>query len=349
MKKVSHHPLSRIPAAIIIVALTALLGFRAVAADPPSLRPGSAAVRAAVDLHRATGCSHIHGFNYQPSWGSNGLEVWGDDFDVARYRTELSRGNEYFPGFNTVRIWLSWSAYLAGPEAFMERFKQAVDVCGELDLLVVPVIFNRWTGNPSWDEVTEAELRSDFDTVFAPYVNDLVTSMKGDRWILAWDLCNEPPLVAGEVDWLGRIQRRVKQVDPQALTCIGTVTVEQTRAVASLQDILTPHLYNQFLPRIAEYSQLAHEAGKPMMSTECCWGSLDDADRVRRIVENLSVLRQRKIGFFPHALQESRVADLHRPQYGPVGDPGYMAFVQMDGSLRPGHEIYNEFTKPVPP
>jgi hypothetical protein len=46
----------------------------------------------------------------------------------------------------------------------------------------------------------------------------------------------------------------------------------------------------------------------------CCWGSLDDGVRVKRIRDELGALQKYKIGFFPHALYESYVADLHRPQ-----------------------------------
>ena len=45
----------------------------------------------------------------------------------------------------------------------------------------------------------------------------------------------------------------------------------------------------------------------------------------------------------PHALQESLVDDLHRPQYGVISSASSMHFVTMDGSLRPGHEVYNRF------
>ena len=33
----------------------------------------------------------------------------------------------------------------------------------------------------------------------------------------------------------------------------------------------------------------------------------------------------------------------HRPEDGPLGKAGYMAFIEADGSLRPGHGVFNEF------
>ena len=45
----------------------------------------------------------------------------------------------------------------------------------------------------------------------------------------------------------------------------------------------------------------------------------------------------------PHALHESLVGDLHRAQYGVLSSASSMHFIAMDGSLRPGHEVYNTF------
>lgn len=223
------------------------------AAPAKGLSAAAKTVRDKINLKASDGCSHIYGFNYQPSWGSNGVTVWGDKFDPKKYREELASGKKYFPKMNAVRIWLSWSAYRADPARLVRQFQQAVEICGELDLLVVPVMFNRWVGNPVWDVVADPEMAADFDATFVPYIRDLVGPLKGDSRILAWDLCNEPPLRGGELPWLGNIHKAVKKIDPDAWTCIGTVTVEQTKACAPYQDILTPHLYFGGYPDFGEY------------------------------------------------------------------------------------------------
>jgi len=35
--------------------------------------------------------------------------------------------------------------------------------------------------------------------------------------------------------------------------------------------------------------------------------------------------------------------DAHRPEFGPLGPPGNLSFIEADGSLRSGHEVFNEF------
>jgi hypothetical protein len=54
-------------------------------------------------------------------------------------------------------------------------------------------------------------------------------------------------------------------------------------------------------------------------------------------------LAKRHIGIIPHALHHSLVADLHLPEYGPVGGAGDLRFINADGSLRKGHDVYNQF------
>ena len=83
--------------------------------------------------------------------------------------------------------------------------------------------------------------------------------------------------------------------------------------------------------------------GKPVIATECCWGSNDDAIRVNYIRNDLDLLKKAGIGFLPHGLHHSFVADLHRPISGRNWDTMYMGFIDPNGLIRPGHEIYNEY------
>ena len=57
----------------------------------------------------------------------------------------------------------------------------------------------------------------------------------------------------------------------------------------------------------------------------------------------LSAFRERGLGFVAHLLHHTLVADGHRPEYGPISEAGYMAFIEADGSLRPCHEIFNDY------
>ena len=57
----------------------------------------------------------------------------------------------------------------------------------------------------------------------------------------------------------------------------------------------------------------------------------------------LAQLKKRGIGWLAYVLHHSLIADAHRLEFGPVGGPGNLAFIEADGSLRPGHEIFNAY------
>lgn len=61
--------------------------------------------------------AEINGFNYQPSYGSSGLEIW-QQFDASIVDKELGRGKKYFPGMNAIRLWLSWDAFVREQQRF---------------------------------------------------------------------------------------------------------------------------------------------------------------------------------------------------------------------------------------
>lgn len=341
---------------------------------PKPLSAPARAVSRQIAWDRLDGCAHIRGFNYQPSWGSNGVAIWIDKFDARRFRLELALGKRYFPRFNCVRLWLSWSAYRKTPQQFLRNFDQAIDICNELGLLAIPCLFTRWFGNPPFDPVTPKQyFGADFQGMFGPYLEGVVGAHRGDENILAWDLCNEPKgdpaylqTEAGrcEQQWLKFVHASVKRIDPAAKTCVGTIAGRGWGPYDEpLSDLLTPHIYESSLwkTEVAPTTGLSPEAcfdkairdykadlerrgvNKPILSTETCWGSLDDMKRRDIIRVSLSALCRHRVGFLAHALYTSPVADLHPPELGPVEAPGDMAFIRLDGTLRPGHDVFNEF------
>jgi hypothetical protein len=92
------------------------------------------------------------------------------------------------------------------------------------------------------------------------------------------------------------------------------------------------------------YARVAAQSGKPLLATEVCWGSLDDTRRVEIIRATLSTLRERGIGWLAYVLHHSLVIDAHRPEHGPINEAiGALHFIERDGSLRAGHDVFNDF------
>lgn len=315
--------------------------------------------------------TRVRGFNYQPSYGTSGLELWLR-FNADTIRSELGQGKALFPRFNTVRWWLSWDAFLRDPHLFAAHFETALSIADELDLLVMPVLFNRWHtmaldyGGIYIDHLLSQSVRAK-GKMFAPFMRAVVADHADDPRIFAWDLCNEPfsylcqieqipDIVAAEFRWLESLYQACKQLNAAAPVTVGIHAQHGRQGIEQVEpisDLLSIHPYytgsdqpqekKAFESLLDVYVAFAQEAGKPLLATETCWGSLDDMKRAEIIRYTLGELAKRNIGWLAYLLHHSLIADAHRPEFGPVDSPGNLSFIEADGSLRPGHDVFNEF------
>jgi len=313
--------------------------------------------------------SKIRGFNYQPSYGSNGFELW-QQFDAAVIDRELGQGKKYFPGMNGLRWWLSWDSFLRNPKRYADNFETALTLADKYQCKVMPVLFNRWHdslldyGGIYVDHFLPRASWVQRGTMFDAFLDTIVGGHKNDPRILAWDLCNEPfsyscpPGMYPEIDkaelaWLTGLYKHCKKLGAAAPITGGIHPGVPLEKVESISDLLSIHPYfdhNRPHADKAAYEKsldrdvaFAERVKKPLLATECCWGSLDDQVRVETIRYTLENLKQRKIGWLVYLLHHSLIADAHRPEFGPVGPPEYLGFIEADGSLRKGHEIFNAF------
>ena len=298
----------------------------------------------------------VRGFNYQPSFGRTGVEIWIDRFDAAVVDRELGLGRKHFPGMNTVRLWLSHDAYFKNPTQFAKNFETVLQACTRHQIQAIPTLFNNWHSVPDFGGISTEMINYWFavfggngqasNYVFRPYLETLFKAHAADGRILAWDLCNEPFNNGREVyvAWLRHTYETAKSLGVQQPVGVSIApTLDDLRLVEPFSDVLMIHPY--FASQVAwpALHAFAREKGKSLLATECCWGALDDARRVAIIESDLGSLQAQNVGFLAHALQESYVADLHRPQYGIISSAEYMAFVHMDGSLRAGHDVFNRY------
>lgn len=314
----------------------------------------------------------LRGFNYQPSWGSSGFEIWRN-FDVDRMGHELAVGKAYFPGMQAIRLWLTHDAWVRDPVAFELDFDAALAVAATYDLQVMPVLFNRWHDgaldyggiyidhflpNVSWVQ-NKDQLGAFAEAVVGAHASD-------DR-VFAWDLCNEPfsyscppeeipDIVEAEYAWLARMYDIAKACGAQAPITVGIHAghgLDGIRQIEPISDILSIHPYwtddspphdkAAYEALLDTYVGFAAQVDKPLIATETVWGAVDDDQRVGILRYTLQQLKQRDIGWLVYLLHHSLVADAHRPEYGPLSAPGNLAFIEADGTLRPGHEAFNAF------
>lgn len=298
----------------------------------------------------------VRGFNYQPSFGRNGIEIWIDKFDPAVVDRELRRGRQYFPKMNTVRLWLSHDAFFKDPKQFARNFEATLTSCGKYGIRAIPTLFNNWHSVPDFGGISMEMIDYWFTSfgqkgeapnyLFRPYLEAMFKDHASDPRILAWDLCNEPFNNGVDVylPWLAHTYKLGKDLGAKQPIGVSVgASVGHLELVNSFSDVLMIHPYFATTCDWNALTAFALKNDKALLATECCWGAVDDAKRVEIVRSDLDMLAKQEVGFLVHALHESYVADLHRPQFGPLSSAEYMAFIHMDGSLRAGHDVFNQY------
>jgi hypothetical protein len=337
-------------------------------------------------------CADVHGFNYDGSWGTSGLDLW-QHHDHGTMAVEIARGKRYFPKWNLARWWLSHEAFQRDPERFLANFEAGLTLFAQHDILVMPLLFNRWRdpvcdfgGVPLDHIIPGASVFAGSATdlfayvehpsrgpelvegLFRAYLDAVVGTHVHDPRIFAWDLCNEPlmgpyvedptsPLREGELRWLTWCYQVSKHLGAtQPLTIGNYPSLTALELTEPISDLLSTHPYYMwnrpedtperrasFEASLDAYLDVANRTGKELLASETVWGAIDDEKHIEILRFTLGALKQRDIGFTVHALHHSLVADLHYPEYGPVGISECLHFINADGKLRQGHDVFNEF------
>jgi len=312
--------------------------------------------------------SRLRGFNYQPSYGSSGFELW-QRFDAKVIAEELAQGKRHFQKMSALRWWQSWDSFLRDPKRYARDFETTLQRADNVGCKVMPCLFNRWHdaaldyGGIYIDHFLPRASWVQKDKMFNAYLAALVGGHKDDPRVLAWDLCNEPyayscpresipEIVKAETAWLKAIHEICKGAGAKAPITVG-IPGTSPEIVEPICDVLSIHPYwcqNNPNAKKADYEKsldhvvaFALRTGKPLVASECCWGALDDKVRVDSVRYTLTQLKARNIGWLAYILHHSLIADAHRSEFGPLSGPGNLAFIEADGSLRPGHGVYNEF------
>lgn len=320
--------------------------------------------------------SKVKGFNYQPGFAYNSYEAWRF-FDADTMQREIGRGKRYFPKTNAIRLWLSYDAFRYEEDRQAENFETALKILDGLGLKALPVLFNCWhdgfmdNGGIYINQIVPGSCRcsNGFEVMYDSFVEKIVGAHAKDDRIIAWDICNEPfsygynerfakIVKPYEFSWLEKIYKMCKAAgaaQPLAVSlCMDPF--EDNELVAHISDIAMIHPYYYFCDEdiknksyagyvelLKKYKAFAAAHGKQVLTTEVCWGSLDDLKRAEIVRLSLSAHAECGIGFIVHALNYSHVADLHDAQDGVVGSPGNLAFIDKEGKIRKGHEVFNEF------
>ena len=311
--------------------------------------------------------AEVRGFNYHPSYSINALTDWFM-FDEEIWRRELTNGKEKFPKMNTVRLWLSWNAYCGMQGRFIECLRKAINICRDLGIYVIPCLFNRWhdpmvDGDSVYIDhfLPNSSWLQKFGDPFTDYIDALCEAFGDEEQILVWDICNEPFAYNGdfpmketimkyELEWLQRMADRMRANNVSQPLGVGSTGMQSMEIFGDICDVYLTHLYYRmgetvyFENKVKRFVAESQKNGKPLICSECCWGSVDDKERAELIRVTLSTFQKFGIGFVAHALQYCGCADLHGPDDGRLTpNIGNLCFINKDGSMRPYHEVFNEF------
>jgi len=264
----------------------------------------------------------VRGFNYNPRTAVNDIEQWQETtFDPKTIDEEFGWAEK--AGFNSVRVFLSFTVWQSDAPGFRWRFGQFLDMAQRHHLSVMPVLFSDgdYSGRvgPQKDPVpgvhnsravVDPGARVAVDPTLwpplRPYVLDLVGRFSQDERILAWDIYNEPgnssvgekvlPLVEAVFGWA----REGRPIQP--LTAGPWVFYDGafSQRLIALSDLVTFHNYEP-PEKMAEAIRICARAGRPILCTE--WLCRQRGNTFQAI---LPVFSQYKIGWYQWGMVAGR-------------------------------------------
>jgi hypothetical protein len=232
----------------------------------------------------------LRGSNFNPSTAINQLETWqAETFDTVTINRELGWAESI--GLNVMRVYLHHVAWEVDKEGFKGRMKTYLDIAGKHGIKTVFCIFDDcWNPtyhagkqpdpkpgvhNSGWVRDPGDLIHSDTTliTTLEAYVTDLLTTFRGDKRIVMWDLYNEPgnsgydnkslPLLKKVFEWGWKVrpsQPLTSGVWKLSLSDLNKFQVENS-------DIITYHNYESPEKHQAAIDTLKRY-GRPLVCTE---------------------------------------------------------------------------------
>ena len=308
--------------------------------------------------------SKIRGFNMHGDWGCNGITQWLN-FNAKRYETMVKTAKERFPNMNTVRIWLSFDAYVADREKYLSAIKTAVTILTDEGLNIIPVYYNGWFGLPCYGAFTRENVQEYQLPAYIRCTKETTLAIK-DANILMFDISNEPfNSVHGNqdameivVNFLTKMVETVRELDDRPIT-IGTQGYPNPEnrmhcdidRLMPLVDVFSLHPYNitgksqsEFEKQFSEVLEYLKPFGKPYIISESIWGAPTAEKRKLFLETEFETYSKLGVGFLCHSLFTCPVADLYPVEELGLEDGLYMAFLDKDLNIRPYHDIFNRYS-----
>lgn len=203
----------------------------------------------------------IKGINYYPknsAWDTFGplfnKDTIAMDFDIMK-KAKL----------NTVRIFIQYGDFGKAkiiPEK-LEKLKTILDLAEAKKLAVIVTLFDFYS-----------DYTLDSWTLTHRHAEQIVSTFKDHKAVLAWDLKNEPNLDFENRDkdnvlsWLDHMATVIKENDPNHLMTIGWSNSVEATNLADKMDFISYHFYNDMTHLEYETNKLLKATKKPVVIEE---------------------------------------------------------------------------------
>ena len=223
------------------------------------------AARASTEI-RPFDCANVRGANYCAAGGHH-LEHWLH-YDPKETERDLDYARKI--DINQVRVFLSYSAYLADKEAFRRHLVHLARACQARHIGLMPVV--EWKR----EMLKEAE----------PYprtrewIQALLEAIGNEPAVACWDVFNEPdypesperPAHIAEARLMARLFRELDTQRPRAPITIGFAYEKFMEQNADVVDVLSFHDYSPTREEIRHQIEIAAafaaKVKKPIVNTE---------------------------------------------------------------------------------
>lgn len=203
----------------------------------------------------------IKGINYYPK--NSAWDTFGERFDkdtIAQDFDIIKKAN-----LNTIRIFIQYGDFgkaVVVPEK-MAKLKTFLDLAEAKELAVIVTLFDFYSDYTleSW-------------TLTHRHAENIVSTFRDHKAILAWDLKNEPNLDFENRDkgnvlaWLEHMTTVIRENDPNHLLTIGWSNSVEATNLSDKVDFISYHFYNDITHVEYETNKLMKTTKKPVVIEE---------------------------------------------------------------------------------
>ncbi|PCE62518.1 cellulase family glycosylhydrolase [Sediminicola luteus] len=204
----------------------------------------------------------LKGINYYPK--SHPWEMFGKHHDPAILDADFMKLK--LMGFNSIRIFIPYETFGRAhvDETQLKQILELMDIAAEKDLKVLITLFDFF-----------GEYDMAHWTLAHRHAEKLVTTLKGHRALLGWDIKNEPDLDFDNygkrevLTWLELMINRLREWDDVHPITIGWSTPEAAVSLKEMVDFISFHYYGPLEEFDNRFSVLREKAkGKSMVLQE---------------------------------------------------------------------------------